>query len=78
MVAAIAFKLPVDGTSVKSEDLGNLLNGGALFFQGTQDIPIMRGELSICHKVDSLLGGSEDTLVSQFTSFLKRNVALSI
>jgi len=38
----------------------------------------LRGELSIFHKVDSLLGGSEDTLVSQFTSLLNLDVALSI
>jgi len=78
MMAAIAFKLSIDGATVNTEDLCNLLNGGALYFQCTQDIPVMRGELSIFYKVDSLLGGGEDTLISQFTSFLKWDVALSI
>ncbi len=40
-MAAIAFKLPVYGAAVKSEDLNHLLSGSALFFQCAQDISIM-------------------------------------
>jgi hypothetical protein len=63
-VAAIARKCSVDRTTVKAEVVSNLLDRDALFFEGAQYIPIMRGELSIFHRVDSLLGGSENTLVS--------------
>ena len=41
-------------------------------------VSIMRGKLLVYHQVDSLLDGSEKTLVLQLTSSFEKNVALSI
>lgn len=68
MVAAVTLQLSIDSAAVEAQVLGYLFNRDPLFFEGAQDISVFRGELSMLHKVDSLLGGSENTLVSQFTS----------
>lgn len=78
MMAAITPKLSVNGAAMNPKVAGNLLDRKSLFFEGTQYIPIVRGELSIFHKVVSLLGGRKNTLLSQFASLVKLDVALSM
>jgi hypothetical protein len=60
-MAAVALQFTVDSASMETEMICNLLDLKALFFEGGQYIPIMRGELSIFHRVESLLGWSENT-----------------
>lgn len=78
MMAAIAGELPVERAAVSPQVIGDLLYRKPLFSEGCHNIPVRRGELLICHKANSLLGGSEKAGVLQVTSSFEHLVALSI
>lgn len=78
MLTAVTRKLPVYSAPMPTQMVSDLLNTKALLSKGGHYISIIRGKLLVYHQVDSLLGGSEKTLVSQLTSSFEKNVALSI
>lgn len=78
MITAVTRKLPVYSASMPTQMVGDLLNTKALLSEGGHYISVVRGKLVVYHQVDSLLGGSEKTLVSQLASSFEKNVALSI
>ncbi len=78
VMATVTSEPSIYCTSMPTQVTGNLLNRKVLFSEGRYYISVVRGKLLIVHKIDSLLGRSGKALLSQFASFFKKSVALSI